>query len=307
MHLFKKLLTVLVLSLGSTMAVASETISIVWGFSMGSNQANTVRVLIEELNQMQNKYKFVIQSRPGAGGTIAANAVLSSPQNTLVSMSSSFIIRPLFENNPLSTHDLDNFVPVLVQGNGSPLVFVSSRYQTLEQLLRTQNINIGVSGIGSISYIAAKQLVSTTSGAQIVSFRSSVDAVAAAAGGHVDVAVSFVADAEPYTDKVSILGYTGTGEGIGNQQPLLKNNGFDNVSQLTSNFAIFASKELDTNKLQEIHDLLSRANIQPAVIESYQRDLLIPAVLDIDQSNDWYSSQIKFWKGMVNDTKNNHQ
>lgn len=304
MLLFKKSLTILLLTLASSLSFASETINIVWGFNMGSNQANTVRIMIEELNQLQNKYKFVIVSRPGAGGTIAANAVSSSPQDTIVSMSSSFIIRPLYETDASATHRLENFTPVLVQGNGSPLVFISSKYKTLDEILNTKNINIGVSGIGSISHIAAQQIISRNNSAQIVNFRNSIEAVTAAAGGHIDIAVAFINDIESFTESnLTVLGYTGNGKDITDTSLLLKNKGFKESEYLTSNFAIYASKEMDPAKFKELHDLLVRVNFRPAVVESYRRDFLIPEALNLSQSKDWYNSQIKFWKTLVDKIK----
>ena len=131
--MFKKLVIIAALAL-SSLAQARETINIVWGFAIGSNQANTVRIMCEELNTAQDKYTFVLVHKPGAGGTIAANSVVSDPANTLVSMSSSFIIRPLFEKTE-PTHNLDNYIPVLVQGTGSPLYVVSGKYTNMNQVL----------------------------------------------------------------------------------------------------------------------------------------------------------------------------
>lgn len=305
MYSFRTFLAILMLTLTSGTALAAETINIVWGFSMGSNQANSVRIMIEELNQMQNKYKFVIVSRPGAGGTVAANAVSSSPQDTVVSMSSSFVIRPLYETDDLATHNLENFIPVLVQGNGSPLVFVSSKYKTLEEILNTKNINIGVSGIGSLSYIAAHQIISKNNSAQIVPFRNSIEAVTAAAGGHVDVAVAFVNDVESFagTNKLTVIGYTGNGNGVADTSLLLKNKGFKESKYLTSNFAIYASKDMDPTRFKELHNLLVRVNVKPAVVENYRLDFLTPEALNLTQSKDWYNSQIKFWKTLVDKIK----
>ena len=141
----------------STFALAVETITILWAFNIGSNQANTVRLMIDELNRSQDKYQFVIASKPGAGGTIAANAVAENPNNTLVSMSSSFIIRPYFEKNE-PTHNLDNFVPLLVQGTGTPMYVVSSKFASIEQALNAPNLSVGVSGIGSISHMLAVEI-----------------------------------------------------------------------------------------------------------------------------------------------------
>ena len=114
--------------------LAKEQIEIVWAFNVGSNQANIVREMIHLANASQSKYQFVFQHKPGAGGTIAANYVNSNPQRTVLAMSSSFIIRPYFEQG-VNTHDLDDFVPVLVQGHQAPLFLVSSRIKNKQHLI----------------------------------------------------------------------------------------------------------------------------------------------------------------------------
>ena len=300
MKFLKHYLVAALLLGASTFALAAETINIVWGFNIGSNQANTVRYMIEELNKSQDKYQFVLVSKPGAGGTIAANAVTSSPQNTVVSMSSSFIIRPYFEKKE-TTHNLDDFIPLLVQGTGSPMLFVSSKYQTVEQVLAAKNISIGVSGIGSISHLAANEFANKNRSIQIVNFKSMIEAGTAAAGGHVDVAVGFAPDVQPLIDakKIRVIGYTGATELPGHQNLLLAKHGLKDSAGLTANYAIFASKDMDPVRRDELHSLFIRVNFRPAVVESYHRDQLIISALNLDQSLTWYSSERTYWKKQV--------
>ena len=96
MKSFKTIIAVVTLVTAST-ASAAETISILWGFSIGSNQALTLRHIAEDANKSQSKYNFIIESKSGAGGSIAANHVLQNPNNTVVGMSSIFFIRPAAE------------------------------------------------------------------------------------------------------------------------------------------------------------------------------------------------------------------
>lgn len=289
---FKHYLVAAVLLGASTFALATETITILWAFNIGSNQANTIRLIIDELNKTQDKYTFVIDSKPGAGGTIAANAVEARPNTTLVGMSSSFIIRPYFEKDSL-THNLDNFTPILVQGTGSPMTVVSGKYTRLEHALANPNLTIGVSGIGSISHLAANALLDVNKTASIVNFKSNVDAATSAAGGHVDLAIGFDADVAPFVEanKVDVLGRTGPGTQL-KQIP--------DADKLTANYAIFASTSMDAERFREIHQLMVGINTKPAVVNSYKRDLLSPVTLSIEQSRTWYTNERAFWKKQTN-------
>lgn len=288
--MIKKLLSVAVLLTALT-ANAQEIINVAWGFNVGSSSANSVRTICDELNKSQNKYTFVFTGKPGAGGTIAANAVTASPENTLVAMSSSFIIRPYFERTE-PTHNLDNFTPVMVQGNGSPLTITSSKHTSMAEVYANPKLTIGVSGVGSISHLVANEIINVNKTAAIVNFKSSVDAGTAAAGGHVDIAVTFDSDTAAFVEanKLAVLGRTG---------PNTQLRQIPDASKLAANYAIYASTSMSPERFKELHQLLTSINANPAVVNSYKRDQVNPVALNIDQSRVWYTNERAFWKKQV--------
>lgn len=294
-----RVITTLLLVFVATAASSKETITILWGFNMGSNQANTVRLLCDELNQSQNRYKFVIGHKPGAGGTIAANEVVANPANTLVSMSSSFIIRPYYEKG-VATHNLDNFKPIFVQGTGSPLFIVSSKYRTINDLLSASNLSIGVSGIGSISHLAADEITRSVKNANIVNFKDMPEATISAAGGHIDAAVGLLPDLQGMlaAGKIQVLGYTGRIE-VKEYPGLMLSKQLPKLENLTANYAIFASNNMPAERFAEIHDMLVRVNGHRAVTESYRRDLVTNINLNVDQSTSWYNNERAYWKSQI--------
>ena len=236
-------------SIFSLNSYATESINILWAFNIGSNQANTIRLIIDEANKSQNKYEFRIDGKPGAGGTTAANFVNENPNNTVVGMSSSFFIRPAFEGGKNPVHNLDTYRPILVQSEGSPLVFVSNKFTSFKDAVKQPNLTIGVSGIGSISHLAANELVKKNSTATVVNFKNMIDASTAAGGGHVDIAVGFYADLKPLLDanRLNIIGYTGKKVLPGLTDLRLSNFGISNADNLTANYA---RSEEHTSELQ---------------------------------------------------------
>lgn len=298
---FFKILTLLACMSLSGVSMAKEDINIVWGFNPGSNMATTIRTMVDELNQKQDKYRFLFVNRQGAGGTVAANSVTASPNNTLVAMSSSFIIRPYFEKEQ-KTHNLDSFMPIVVQGNGAPLFLVSHKYTRFQDLVNRPNISIGVSGIGSISHLVANELVQLNPSIKIINYKSMVEALTAAAGGHVDGAIGSFFDIQGLVEakKLNVLGYTGNKEVSGYEGLLLSKNGLPQSSGLTANFAIFASTAMDKEKFQELRILLEWANQRPKTLEGYARDQISPANLDLIQTRRWYDSQRRYWQDKTN-------
>ena len=65
----KKLLAALLL-VAST-AFAKDNITILYAFSPSDTTGNYSRVLTYEANKIQDKYNFIFDARPGAGGTLA--------------------------------------------------------------------------------------------------------------------------------------------------------------------------------------------------------------------------------------------
>jgi len=74
----KKIISILALSLFSILSQAKETITVIYSWTAADTAANFHRSLVEEANRIQDKYNFVFDMRPGAGGSIAANYVCCS-------------------------------------------------------------------------------------------------------------------------------------------------------------------------------------------------------------------------------------
>lgn len=281
-------------------AQARETIQILYGFSAGSGPASNARLLADEANRLQNKYLFVFVNKPGAGGSIAANSVASSPDNSVVSMSSSFVIRPYYEKNE-RTHNLNEFTPILVQATGSPLFLVSGQYKTLKSLTAKSNFTVGVSGVGSISHLVATDLFKNYPGANIVNFKSMPEAVLAAAGKHIDAAVGVYTDVAPLLEanKLKVLGYTGTVAMPAFPNLLLSKQGMPGATNLTANYAVYASTNMNPIKFKEIREILVEANKSESVINGYRAVQLVPANLNITESEVWYSLQRRYWQKQI--------
>jgi tripartite-type tricarboxylate transporter receptor subunit TctC len=283
----------------SSVIFAAETISIVWGFNIASNQASTLRLISDEANKAQSKYNFIVESKPGAGGSIAANHILRNPNTSIVGMSSSFFIRPSVET--VGIHDLDKFKTILVQGTGAPIVVVSKKYKNINELLKQENPSIGISGIGSISDMVANALKEKNPNLNIVNFKGMVDAAYAAGGGHVDAAIAVIDDAKSMIDakEVAVIGYTGSVDM--KEYPGLKlvTFGIQGADKLVANYGIFASTDMPNEKYIEIYNILAKSSKSEIVLASYKKDLLIPSDVSLEKSTEWYNSERQHWKNTV--------
>jgi tripartite-type tricarboxylate transporter receptor subunit TctC len=281
--MFKKIVVALLMCITSV-SFAKETVTIIWPFNIGSNQANSLRALITEANAVQNDYEFVLDNKPGAGGVVAANYVIAHPHNTVLAMSSSFFIRPNFA---APVYSVDSFTPVFVQATGSPIAVLSKRYTSFKDVPLTNDTTVGTAGVGTISDLVAANIANT----RRIPYPSMIAADKDVMGQHIDLSTDFVGDISGLieSNSINVLGITGT-KTIGNMKPL---KGFE---KLVANYSIYASTEMPDTTVQALHALFGRVNNNKTVTDSYSRDHLTPAAMNMRQSLEWFKEQTKYWR-----------
>ena len=153
--MFKKIVLAALMAF-SVSAFAAERITILWGFAPGANQGVFYRALAAEANKIQDKYEFLFEAKPGAGGAIAARYVLANPKNNVLGATSTFFIRANFDKE--TGYDLNQFQPVLVQTLHSPLALFSTKYNKMSDLKGGTEFTVSISGYGSHSNLLANSL-----------------------------------------------------------------------------------------------------------------------------------------------------
>jgi len=291
--MFKKILATVFMLIVSSTAWSAERIHIVWGFSPGSNQANFYRAIVQELNTVQNKYQFVFEHRPGAGGAVAARYVLSNPATAILGGTSTFFLRSHFDKE--TGYSTDDFQPVLVQTQGAPLVLLSSRHQTLKDSKQSQDFTVSVSGFGSSSHLMGSVLKESMPQVRMVNYVSLVDANKDILGRHIDAGWNFFADVDKTIESGHAAGLALTGTVSHKGIPTFKDIGVAGFDQLTSNTAMYASNNMPKEKLLEIHGYLREVNRQQQIRALYALEYSTPADMNYPQTVQWYSQQQVFW------------
>ena len=278
----------------SMSAMAAEKITLVWGFSPAANQANFYRAMVADLNKNQTKYEFIFETKPGAGGAVAAKYILDNPKNTLLGGTSTFFIRPNFDKE--TGYTAESFQPVLVQTLGAPVAFFSSKFNSIKVLKKDQDITTSISGYGSHSNLMGSILGEHYSGVRIINYVSLVDAVRDVQGKHIDTGWNWLAEIEGAVESntTSVLGLTGTRSVKG--FPTLASQGIKGFENVSTNTAIVASTEMPIEKVQELHELLRVANRAPDVQAGYAREFSTPADFTWPQTVSWFNQQVKFWR-----------
>jgi tripartite-type tricarboxylate transporter receptor subunit TctC len=144
-------------------AFPTRPIRIVVGFTPGGGPDITARLIGQRLTESWRQ-QVVVDNRPGAGGTIAAQTVArANPDgNTLLSVSSAHAVAPaVYAKLPYDTRK--DFASITLTANGPALVIVSPTIgvKTAKDLIalaksKPGQLNFSSAGIGSGTHFAAE-------------------------------------------------------------------------------------------------------------------------------------------------------
>jgi len=131
-----------------TSAVAQEwpsrNVTVILPLPAGVASDVIARVIFEQVGKQVGQ-TFVIENRPGAGGTIGANTVAKAAPDghTILVYGSIAAANALYTKLPYDT--VNDFTPVVVFGQ-TPLVVVTGpgRYKSLQELVATAKAKPGV-------------------------------------------------------------------------------------------------------------------------------------------------------------------
>lgn len=265
----KKLLTLILAVFISIAAHATpQTVQVVWPFSISSQQANLLRAMIENANQQQNKYQFIFISKPGAGGSIAANVVADATDLTILASSSSFYIRPQLYKD---SHDIEKFNMVGSMCLAQPLAIFSKKLDKLSD--KNGQITLGILP-GSITALATRMLVNSNPGISIleVPYKGTPEATSDMLGGHIDGSVDFIGTSVTarFGPDIKVLGMTGNRSMNGYKT--FQSLGVKGVDKLVVDFYLFANKKVDPSTREELNLIFKNTYKDPKVIFACEDD-----------------------------------
>lgn len=291
---------VVITALFSSLAQAKEVIPIVYSWSPADPAANFDRAMIDEANRLQDRYQFVFEAKPGGGGVVAANAVTANP-NAVLATASMFFVRPsLFPND---SYDLGQFQAMMPKCIVTALI-TSKRYSSWSEVPRDKHLTIGVSGVGTLTYLIAQQIRINYPNMILVPYKSTTESLVGVVNDSVDFSVNFIGDVEQWVKarRVHLLGATGDTpfQGV----PTLVSQGFSSSLRHMSPYHQYVvSTRMDAVKFQEINDILSRAALKPGVKAAYAVDQCIPQSMPRAQLTTWYQQQRNQWRDLTKDVK----
>jgi tripartite-type tricarboxylate transporter receptor subunit TctC len=290
----KKILVILLVLL--TFKVSAQTVvPIYWPFSIASTQSNFIRLIVDQANKDQKKYTFILEHKPGAGGSIAVKTLTSQNRLALLGHSSSFFVRPVIYPNE-NAYKFKDFTPVLVQCTGEPYAIISSKYKQFEQLQKQKFLSIGVI-IGSLTEIQARQLRKTLPNTEItiVGFQGTPEITQQVLAGNLDLGVDFPSDLTQWIElnKINVIGISGN---ISHKNfPAFSKIGITGFENFSSDYMIIANINTEPELLMELNNILQHASRTTELKDLYDKDYCKKEYLTLQQSNDLYKKLSETW------------
>lgn len=301
----KKILSALLLATLATAAQAREVITIVYAWGPGDSVANYHRTLANEANKIQDKYTFLFDTRPGAGGAIAANHVLNTP-GVILAHSTAFFVRPVVYPN--ESYDLTRFKEQYVHCM-APMAVTSTKYKTWKDVPADARPTVGISGLGVTTHLAALQLQKRFPNMNIVPFKSTNDSMISMVAGQTDFHIGFISEAEQWTKensksdrKVNVLGITGS-RVVNGYQPLVTQ-GFDrSFADMNVGHHLLNPANFDAGRAREFHDIFTRAAATAAVRAAYAVDYCEPQSVKFEDLPKFFAFHTDYWRRLAQGIK----
>lgn len=295
----KNIFLALTFAFAAITAQARETIQIVWPFNLGDTIAQPTRATVDEANRIQDKYNFIMINKPGAGASIAAKFVESTP-NSILSGSTSFFVRPNFF--PESSHSPANFRVLMVQCS-APMMIVSSKYRSFNEVPQNQFLTIGVSGLGVTTHLVATETQKRFPQLKAVPYKGTSEPMIDILEGRVDMGVTFVNTAEQWLQdgKMQGLGVTGGRSVIG--VPTLASQNFHGMDEVVNTLMFMVPTSMSKAQYNELRDILRRAARSQSVQAAYTKEYCSAMDLTEQQTQAWYTTQQTLWKRLTKDIK----
>ena len=293
-----KLILALAVALVTATVHARDTVTIVYAWSAADAAANFHRQLAQEANRIQDRFNFVFDTRPGAGGSIAANHVLNTA-NHILATASAFYIRPNFF--PIESHDLARFRG-LFPACSAPAVISSRRYRSWSEVPTNARLTIGMSGLGTTTHLIAHQLTKRYPQMVIVPFKSTTEALMAVVNETTDFSVNFLGDSAQYLEgrnRVYQLGVTGT-QSVNGITPLSQQGFTRDLELMNVPAQLVVPATVTDARVRELREIFLQAGRAASVADAYRMD----HCQSINQMPDqdiaaWYARQIADWRRLT--------
>jgi tripartite-type tricarboxylate transporter receptor subunit TctC len=311
-HLIVFVITSLFTSLGFAQAYPAKPVKLIHGFVPGGNVDITARVVGQPMSEILGQ-PFVVEGRPGAGGTVAANVVARAEPDgyTLFMMASGHSVSPgLYASLPYDP--VNDFTMISLAAQFPFVIAVAPNHpaKSLGELLKQAKakqgqVSLAHAGVGTGMHLATVLLQSRT-GTQfnLIPYKGGNLAPMAVAQGETEVVFDTPAGMAALlaNGKLRPLAVSSAARWknwpdvptVGETVP-----GFD----VRGWMALAGPKNLPQPVVERLHKAMHQALARPEVIERFAQMGTGVAPTEPKETQAFLASEIERWKKVVKDAE----
>lgn len=248
--------------------------------------------VIETVNNMQSKYQFILELKPGAQGAIALRTIDEDPLRRLSIINAAFV-----DNIDNGLIKEENYVPIHSAGDAcwAVISIKGNERQGLSSLQGTGEIVVGSVGFGNATHLTALQIGERFNlPVKFIPYKSNGDATVAMVGGHgVNFGLERVSVVQQFKQRnpnLNILAMSCPKRY--SDAPEVKTLAEYNIVAPFVFNTVVASKYMPAEKRQELGKLLDQATLQVGQKEIQSLSDMRPAIFDHVSATDFHAQRL---------------
>ena len=295
-----------VLAVGASAAGAqnwpTRPVTVVSPFTAGNASDLIGRITLDQVSRQVGQ-PFVVENRPGAGGTVGVNQVAKAdPDGYTILMHSSSFSAALVLHKSLPYDTLKDFTPVIPIGI-QPIVLIvapSKGFKTVADLVAAAKANPGAmnfasAGIGSTSHMGAERFRHAAGfQAQHIPFRGPAEAFAEVMSGRIDFYFLPLAPALPLVKQGKVIALAVGAEKRAADLPDVPTMAEAGLPDAAYHFwgAIFAPARTPRDIVNKLHDETAKALDVPEVRERLAKTATEPMPMSTEQFTKYFQDDV---------------
>jgi tripartite-type tricarboxylate transporter receptor subunit TctC len=289
-----------------------KPIKMLVGYAPGGAADKLIRPITDRLSKML-KQPFIIDYKPGAGASLAADLTAKAPADgyTLhITDSGPMTILPHMRK--LGYDPLTSFTPISMVGGGGVVVVVlptskATDIKTLVELAKKdpKNWSYGTSGIGGVGHLAGEQFKAAAKlDISHIPYKGGNPAIAELLGGHVPVLFSSLGAAATQIQSGKLRALADTSSKRSSMfpdVPTMAESGFPGFDA-TIWFGLVGPAGLPKEVMDKLVPALATIMKDPEVIAAIKREGYEPMPFTPQQTADRIKSDFALWGKTVTDS-----
>lgn len=278
-------------------------------FAPGGASDSYARIVGKELST-ELGVPFIIENKPGAGGSVAATAFATLPKNTkniFLGTISTHAINPYLYGN-LKYDPNKDFTPVAMVLSLPNMLAVNPKTPVktvgdLVELGKKKTLSFGSAGTGSSAHLSSEVMVMASPGMQAthIPYRGASPANMDLIGGQIDFVFDNISSVLPLVQSGKLRGLAVTDSkrsDFAPDTPTMSESGFKDY-QVISWFGFWLPKDSDPAAVKELNQALAKIYAKPEFQQAIKQVGAEP-VLKTDQAfTSFVLSEQKRWSELI--------